>query len=137
MSGWRRIAAPVGVEQLAAALHDAVGQRELADVVQQAGRVGELLLALATSRAARRCRARTRATAAQWRAARESRSSSVRTRLDSTPHDRFAYSRVRSRATTTSRSMYVNAMTLRADERERDEPELARRSPRSPRRARS
>ncbi len=63
------------------------------------------------------CSARSRenaATAAQWRAARESRSSSVRTRLDSTPHDRFAYSRVRSRATTTSRSMYVNAMTLRA-----------------------
>ena len=52
------------------------------------------------------------ATAAQWRAARESRSSSVRMRPESTPHERFAYWRVRSRATITSRVMYVKTITL-------------------------
>ena len=52
------------------------------------------------------------ATAAQWRAARESRSSSVRMRPDSTPQDRLAYSRVRSRAVDTSRVMYVKTITL-------------------------
>ena len=45
------------------------------------------------------------ATAAQWRAARESRSSSVRMSPESTPHERFAYWRVRSRAVMTSRAM--------------------------------
>ena len=52
------------------------------------------------------------ATAAQWRAARESRSSSVRMRPERTPQERFAYWRVRSRAVMTSRVMYVNAITL-------------------------
>jgi hypothetical protein len=45
------------------------------------------------------------ATAAQWRAARESRSSSVRMRPLSTPHDSDAYSRVRARASATRRAM--------------------------------
>ena len=45
------------------------------------------------------------ATAAQWRAARVSRSSSVRISPESTPQERFAYSRVRSRAAMTSRVM--------------------------------
>ena len=45
------------------------------------------------------------ATAAQWRAARESRSSSVRMRPERTPHERLAYWRVRSRAVTTSRAI--------------------------------
>ena len=46
-AGWRRIVAPVLVGERRAALHHAVGQREPADVVQQAGGVGELLLLLA------------------------------------------------------------------------------------------
>ena len=47
------------VGELAAALHDAVGEDELADVVQQPGRVRELLVALDIPTCAR-CRARTR-----------------------------------------------------------------------------
>ena len=43
--GMAAYAAPVGLLEHAAALHDAVGERELADVVQQSGRVRELLLA--------------------------------------------------------------------------------------------
>ena len=39
-------AAPVGLRQPAAALHHAVRERELADVVQEPGGVGELLVAL-------------------------------------------------------------------------------------------
>ena len=45
MSGWRRMPRQSESSELAAALHDAVGQGELADVVQQARGVGELLLA--------------------------------------------------------------------------------------------
>ena len=63
------------------------------------------------------------ATAAQWRAARLSRSSSVRTRLLRTPHDSDAYSRVRSCAVMTRRAMYVKATTLRtANSRTRKPP---------------
>ena len=91
MSGWRRMPRQSESLQLAAALHDAVGQRELADVVQQPGSVRELLLAarhpellgeVARERGDRGAVARGARVALVERA----------DEAVSTPHDRFAYS---------------------------------------------
>ena len=105
MSGWRRIPRQSASFELRAALHHAVRQRELPDVVQQPGGVRQLLLATRPCCASAAMSRAKRATAAQWRAARWSRSSSVRTRLESTPQERFAYSRACAREWVTSRDM--------------------------------
>ena len=95
---------PVVLGQRALALHHAIGQREAADVVQQAGRVREVRLALADPALSAMSRANA-ATAALWRAVRPSRRSSDRTSADSTPHDSAAYWPARWRAMTTRRDM--------------------------------
>ena len=64
------------------------------------------------------------ATAAQWRAARESRSSSVRMSPERTPHDRFAYWRVRSRAVDHEPRHVREADDVEQDEDQRGEAEL-------------
>ena len=58
-SGWRWIADPVVLGQRPSALGDPVGQREVADVVQQPGGVGELAFLRRSSRPTGPCRART------------------------------------------------------------------------------